>query len=288
MKKRIRISCIKLELIHVIAAVFLIFLVLTPNIMFYSDSLFTEYAFSAFWGSMYPEQNTTPDGGKLAIIIDDFGQDRSGVKEMMSINRHMTFAVMPFLSFSEFDAENAYTKGFEVIVHLPMESDIGKLSLVGPRPILSALGDMEIQQIVMDSFESVPHALGANIHMGGKAGGDKRVVSDILDMMKLKGLYFVDSRTSKKAVAKGLADEKGVLCFERNIFLDGNRNKEQIKQQLRAAGELALKKGYSIAFGHVGAEGGKKTAEAISEMLPEFDEKNIRLVFVSELKKIDF
>ncbi len=34
---------------------------------------------------------------RLAIIIDDFGSSGDGVKEMMSIDRHLTFAVMPFL-----------------------------------------------------------------------------------------------------------------------------------------------------------------------------------------------
>jgi polysaccharide deacetylase 2 family uncharacterized protein YibQ len=35
----------------------------------------------------------------------------------------------------------------------------------------------------------------------------------------------------------------------------------------------------------VGQEGGKVTAEAIKEMLPEFKRRNIELVFVSELNE---
>ncbi|MCX7710293.1 MAG: divergent polysaccharide deacetylase family protein [Clostridia bacterium] len=228
---------------------------------------------------------STHTEGKLAIIIDDFGQSRAGVKEMMSIDRHLTFAVMPFLSFSQSDAENAYQKNHEVIVHLPMESYNGKLSWVGPKPILSVLSDQEIQSLVIEAFDNVPHAVGANIHMGAKAGEDERVISDVLDIIKLKNVYFVDSRAARHPVAKKIADEKGILCYDRDVFIDGKKSKEFILKELKRAGDLSLKKGFAIAIGHVGTEGGKMTAEAIKEMLPYFDRNNIQLVYVSEIGK---
>ena len=61
----------------------------------------------------------SPIGGKLAIIIDDFGSSKKGVVEMMAINEHLTFAIMPFLENSRNDAVTAHEKGFEVIAHLP-------------------------------------------------------------------------------------------------------------------------------------------------------------------------
>src|SRR5690348_7506474 len=61
-------------------------------------------------------QSQNSDGGRLAIIIDDFGQNREGVKEMMSIPVHLTFAIMPFLTFTQSDAHTAYEKGYEIIV----------------------------------------------------------------------------------------------------------------------------------------------------------------------------
>ncbi len=237
---------------------------------------------SIIWGIADTDSNIS-DGGKLAIIIDDFGQSRAGVKEMMSIDRHLTFAIMPFLENSQSDAETAHEKGYEVIVHLPMEANYGKLSWVGPKPILANLNEHEVQKIVRESFESVPYAVGANIHMGSRASCEESIVSSILDVIKDKGLYFVDSLTAEHPIAKEISASKGVLCFERDIFLDGNKPKEAIKKQLQKAEELALKKGKAIAIGHVGPEGGMVTAEAISEMIPEFDDRKVQLVFISEL-----
>ncbi|HEX2944718.1 MAG TPA: divergent polysaccharide deacetylase family protein [Clostridia bacterium] len=223
------------------------------------------------------------DGGKLAIIIDDFGSGRDGVKEMMAIDRHLTFAVMPFLDYSHSDAEKAHEKGFEVIVHLPLEAYHGRMSWLGPEPILSGMNADRVRDIAQRSFDDIPYAVGANIHMGSKASGSEDIAHSILGVVKERDMYFVDSKTAYHPVCSKVSSEMGVVCFERDVFLDGKQPKSFVKKRLAEAGEIALKKGRAVAIGHVGIEGGKVTAAAISEMLPEFDEKGIQLVFVSEL-----
>ncbi len=223
------------------------------------------------------------EGGKLAIIIDDFGSGRNGVKEMMSINRHLTFAVMPFLDYSHSDAEKAHENGFEVIVHLPLEANQGKMSWLGPEPIMSSMDTDKVKDIAKRSFDDIPYAVGANIHMGSKASGNEDIATAILDVVREREMYFVDSRTTYHPVCKKVSSKMGVTCFERDVFLDGQQPKSFVKKRLAEAGEIALKSGQAVAIGHVGVEGGKVTAAAISEMLPEFDKKGIQLVFVSEL-----
>jgi hypothetical protein len=224
--------------------------------------------------------------GKLAIIIDDFGQSRDGVKEMMAINRHMTFEVMPFLEFSKEDAKKSHVKGFEVIVHLAMESNYGKMSWLGPRPIMATMQSDEVKKIVIDSFKTVPYALGANIHMGSKASDRENIISGVLDIIKEKNLYFVDSLTASHHISRKLAAQKEIACYERDVFLDGQQPKAYIKGQLIKAVDIAKERGYAIAIGHVGIEGGKPTAATIAEMLPYFESKNIQLVYISELKPL--
>lgn len=281
MKKCHFILLTKSQIINSIMLVIILSLVIALSIIFLSSN-YGNNSLNAY--NLAPLPQSDNPYGKLAIVIDDFGQDRNGVKEMMAIKRHLTFAVMPFLTYSQSDAKEAYENGFEVIVHLPMEPMKGKISWLGPKPILSTLSDSEVYQITSEAFNDVPYAVGANIHMGSKISTDERIMSDVLDIIKEKGVYFLDSKTSAKSVVQKIAEEKGVPYYERNTFLDGQTSKEHVKEQLRKAGDIALKTGKSIAIGHVGIEGGKVTAQAIAEMLPEFDVKNIQLVYVSELK----
>lgn len=233
-------------------------------------------------GSMSKTDNKS---GKLAIVIDDFGEDRNGIDEMMQINEHLTFAVMPFLTYSKTDAETAHEKGYEVIVHLPMEANNAPLSWVGPKPILASMNEDKIKQITNEAVQDIPYAVGANIHMGSKASSDEHVMASILSIIKSKGLFFVDSKTGEHSVVKKMADSQKVKCYERDVFLDNNKSKSYITGQLREAARIALKNGSALAIGHVGVEGGKITAESIKDMIPEFERENVKLVFVSELMK---
>ena len=226
---------------------------------------------------------TEGNRGKLAIIIDDFGEGRDGVSQMMLVPCRLTFAVMPFGTYSKRDAEDGFARGYEIIVHLPMEPMHGKASWLGSNPILCSQDDDKIGLITQMALFDVPHAVGANIHMGSKASADRRVMQCILGEVKKSNLFFVDSKTGSDSVVMEVADNLGVPCAQRNVFLDGQRPQSYIESQLRLAGKLAAKNGMAIAIGHVGVEGGMPTARAIRAMLPELDAMGVDVVFVSEL-----
>ena len=122
--------------------------------------------------------------------------------------------------------------------------------------------------------------------MGALASENKRIISTIMKVIKRKGYYFVDSVTSPRTICRSVAKPIGVRFIERNVFLEGtseNKTKAYIKQQLAAAGNMALKNGYAVAIGHVGSAGGKVTVQAIKEMIPQLEGKGIKLVYISEL-----
>lgn len=227
--------------------------------------------------------NTGNEPAKLAIIIDDFGSSREGVIEMMEIDRHLTFAIMPFMDHTKEDLASAIANNHEVIAHLAMEPERGKKSWLGPKPIMCSMPSEDVRKIVESAMEELTFAKGANIHMGSKASCEDMIMRTVLQVMKEKNLYFVDSRTGRKPVAKKIAEEIGVNCLENNIFLDGQKPKSHIMKKIKAAAETAKKKGHCIAIGHVGIEGGVPMAEAIKESYAMLDEMNVELVYVSEL-----
>ena len=223
----------------------------------------------------------------LAIIIDDFGQDRSGVKEMMEIKCPLTFAVMPLLGFSVQDAKKAKENGFEVILHLPMQSqNYDNPKWLGTLPIKISQTDQQVKDIVVESTQSVPFAVGINIHMGEKASNDERMITNVMQIAKEKNIYFIDSRTNKKSICKAVANEIKINFDERNVFLEsGSKRKQSVKKKLILASNIAIKKGKAIAIGHVGPAGGIATALAIKEMIPELEANGIEIVYVSQLFK---
>ena len=90
---------------------------------------------------------------------------------------------------------------------------------------------------------------------------------------------FLDSVTSDQSQAYHIAQEIGLVSFQRDIFIDGDSSVEYIKQKLWEAVSLAKKRGYSIAIGHVKPE----TYQALESFFYSFNDPEVEFVFLSEL-----
>lgn len=249
-------------------------------------------------GSAIAEGAMTPDTGeshqapqskaaheeklyKLAVIIDDFGNNQKGTQEMMSLPAKITVAVMPFLPTSKKDAEEAHRHGHDVIIHMPMEPQQGRASWLGPGAILSSMTDTEIRQKMEEAIDSVPYAIGINNHMGSKVTGDERIMSIVLDVCKERGLFFVDSKTNYHSVVGKLAAAKGLPAVANDLFLDDVHTVQHVTKQLQTAAQQAEEKEACIAIGHVGTFGGR-TAAALKESIPKL-QKKVQFVGIGDL-----
>ena len=226
--------------------------------------------------------------GLLAIVIDDFGLQRQGVSEMLSLDCKLTVAIMPFLEHTEDDAEDALENGKEIIIHIPMQSNYcGIASYLGPRPVTVSMSEQEVKAWLDDALSELPEAVGANIHMGSLCSTKEEIMTPVMSHLSQKGLFFLDSKTSGRSVCRNVAKKTGVGFYENRVFLEHEmKSKNYVKQCLRKAIGIAKEEGQCIAIGHVGCEGGSVTAQAILEMLPEMKKQGVRPVFLSELKEI--
>lgn len=223
--------------------------------------------------------------GELAILIDDFGYCGEGTEEMLALPIPYTAAVMPFSKCTEVDAEAVRQAGKEIFIHMPMESLTGKKEWVGEKGIFRDMTDEEIRERTKEAFAILPDAAGLNNHMGSAIMEDERSLSAVMDIIKEENAMFVDSMTTPNSVGRTVAAKKGVTFLGRDVFLDSTDDVEVVKANLRKAAEVALEKGYALAIGHVGPEGGLVTAQAIRELIPELEQAGITFVTVSELAK---
>lgn len=218
---------------------------------------------------------------RAAIVIDDFGNDMHGTKEMMNLPIPITVAVMPFLPTTKRDAEWAHKAGHEVIVHMPMEPKSGKMDKwLGPGAITTNLTDNEIRQRINAAIDDVPYAVGMNNHMGSKVTGDSRVMRIILEECQKRRVFFLDSHTNYRSVALKHASKIGVPCIENHIFLDDINTKQHISKQMKLLQEHLKEHDQCVVIGHVGSR--KKTAEVLGEVIPQL-RNEIEFVPVSKL-----
>lgn len=225
---------------------------------------------------------SAPVIGKVALVIDDFGINNPGTKEMLNTNVPFTAAVMPNMLFSREEAELLHAKGHEIILHMPLEAKGGRPEWLGPGALYTGLSSEELQRRLAQGLDSVPYAVGISNHMGSKGSENTAIAGEIVKFAQERNLYVLDSRTSESSLLAKAAEKAGLPWGRRDIFLDNSSNLSSIKKQLRLLIATAKKYGKAIGIGHVGPQG-PYTAQAIQELLPEFAKERIQIVPLSEL-----
>lgn len=215
---------------------------------------------------------------RVAIVIDDMGQDMRKLRELIALNAPITVAVLPNLSHSKDTAKEAHARGLEVLLHLPMEpKDLGDNN-PGKGALLTAMTSEEIRKQMEDDLTTVPFASGVNNHMGSRFTEDERQMRSVLNVVKKKKMFFLDSRTSSNSVAGKVAGDLGVRNADRDVFLDNSRDITYIKGQITELVSIARKHGSAIAIGHPHPE----TIEAIKESL-EVLNGSVEIVRLSDI-----
>ncbi|MGN7350845.1 divergent polysaccharide deacetylase family protein [Paenibacillus sp. 2003] len=239
------------------------------------------YAGISVGGPTVAASESTSNHNRLAIIIDDVGNDMKGTAEILAMPVKLTVAVMPFLPTTKKDAIAAHEKGMDVIVHMPMEPKKGRPEWLGPGAITSNLTDEEVRSRVEKAIDDVPHAIGMNNHMGSKITSDKRIMSIVLDVCKERGLFFVDSRTNFRSVVGELAVSKNMPPVGNDIFLDDQNSKQLIRKQLDLAAQRAIDKNICVVIGHVG-HSGMNTSAVIRESVSRL-QNQVQFVGIGDL-----
>jgi len=214
----------------------------------------------------------------VAVVFDDAGGRLADIEEIIAIGRPVIVAVLPGLAHSAEVARRARAAGLEVLLHLPVEPNDSTLPL-GPGGITVRMDDAAIQAAVHADLASVPGAIGVNNHMGSKGTADARVVRAILEVVKERRLFFLDSVTTPGSVVLPVAAEIGVPAAARAVFLDNVDEETAIRGQVQHLITLARARGTAIAIGHAT----RLTPRVVASMLDEFDRQGVMFVPLSTL-----
>ncbi|MFQ5428162.1 MAG: divergent polysaccharide deacetylase family protein [Thermodesulfobacteriota bacterium] len=227
-----------------------------------------------------PEKVSLPVA-RVAILIDDMGGNLSSLKEILSLELPITISVLPRLKHSREVSRIAAMSGRDVLLHLPMEPKNRVVNHPGPGVVLTEMAEPLIRKTVMEDLEFVPEAIGTNNHMGSRFTEDEPAMRKVFTILKERGLFFVDSRTTSASIGTRLATETGIPHATRDVFLDNERDVLYIDGQIKTLVNIARKRGTAIGIGHPYPE----TLAALKKVLPLLKEEGIEVVPVSELLK---
>lgn len=227
-----------------------------------------------------PEAERPPVVGqppRLAIIIDDIGNNRPVAEQLIALDLPLSFSVLPFTINADHLASLAAARGRDVMLHLPMEAIDSRLS-PGPGALMLSMSKETLLATLNRDLGTPYRPIGVNNHMGSRFTENQADMRVVLEALKERGLFFVDSETSAKSIAYRTAKELGVKAARRDIFLDNTPQVTSILAQIGKAIIFAQRHGQAIAIGHPRPS----TLEALRSALPRL-KTEVRMVPVHEL-----
>lgn len=242
---------------------------------------FITHTISVTWDAL-PQETPVPvqeqSSGKYlaAIVIDDLGASDYAVQRLLNMGADFTFSVLPHLEKSASIATRLHEEQKEILLHLPMEPQ--GYEYPGTGAILMNMTADAIQRAIHEDLQTVPFAVGVNNHMGSRLTASAEKMQAVVQTLREQNLFFLDSRTSGRTVAYKTAQQLGLRSAERKVFLDSIPGYDFARSQLQELAALAEQGKTAIAIGHPK----DATLKALEDMLPEFRERNIDIVRLSQ------
>lgn len=249
---------------------------------FYLKSGVRTHAIQIHFGTAATEQSqgtSAPQAGaKLAIILDDMGNDSRVAEEVFDLPYPLTISVLPNHEHSQEIAREAERRGYQVMLHLPMQAvSTEKPEAQELRPGMRA---PEVSRLVNQFLQDIPGAVGVNNHQGSEATSDPALMRELMPVLRDHHLFYIDSRTTAATVAYETAQNSRVPSAFRNVpFLDDVTEVGAVRKQLELALRGAREKGEAVAIGHPHPA----TLQALREVLPNAQSEGVRLTFASQL-----
>ncbi len=252
---------------------------------------FMIFAVFSIWFAINPNklygEASAKNAPMMAIVIDDFGSfDQSGVETLLKCKEPLTCAIIPNVDNTESNIKTVSELGHEIILHMPMQAHVNlPESWYGPVYIASYDSPETAWKKLDECLKQFPNVKGFNVHIGSGVTRNKTLMTAIYKYANEHNLYFLDSRTIETNGTTDACKDTNSIYLGRDVFLEADKNKSYagVKYRLNEAAKIAKEKGYAIAIGHVGAEGGENTAKAILDTLPEIEKQGVKIVPLSKI-----
>ena len=215
----------------------------------------------------------------VAVVIDDVGLSIPFTNQIAQIEKPVTVAFLPYGASNKNQVMKLKNAGFEVILHTPMMPHVQ--ASLAPNTLSPEMEYDDLQNrfnAMLDRFAGTG-MYGINNHMGSKFTESKKAMTAIVEVLKQKNMFFLDSKTSSKSVARSVCRTYNVPYISRDIFLDNEKDYDKIMQQFAATERVAKKRGYAVAIGHPYPQ----TLRALKDWEKNLDAHNIKLVPLSYL-----
>ncbi|ACI18988.1 divergent polysaccharide deacetylase family protein [Dictyoglomus thermophilum] len=222
---------------------------------------------------------------KIAFVVDDVVEDNFWTHELLNFPYTLNISIIPTRKTKDI-AEKVSKRGWEVLMHLPMESISypRDAKYLVSEAIMVGMDEVEIENIIKTHLERFGNVKisWVNNHMGSKVTQDSETMERVIKVFKKYNLAFLDSRTILNSVGYKMANRSGIPALENMLFIDHENDEERIKARFIQAVNIAKKRGWGVFILHLRP----KTIKVLNELDKEGFFNDLDLVRISDLYEV--
>ncbi|AWK88041.1 divergent polysaccharide deacetylase family protein [Azospirillum thermophilum] len=187
---------------------------------------------------------------RIAIVMTDMGL--SGVttgNALAKLPPGVTLAFVPFAERLDNWVERARGKGHEVMLSIPMEPLTYPRDDPGPNALLTMLApDRNLERLEWSLGKAMGY-VGITSTTGSKFTANPDAMRPVIDVLKARGLLYLDARVNPKSAGAPLATLAGVPRAIADKVIDRDLSRGAIDDQLRELETIARANGAAVGIG---------------------------------------
>lgn len=223
------------------------------------------------------EVDINPPQPSIAILIDDLGYNRLGMEASLKLPKEVALAILPETPFAKKTALASEQQQRITLLHAPMENQ--RAMKLGPGGLYQDMPEEKLKAVLAKNLEGLPGVKGVNNHMGSLLTTKENAMTWVMEILKGRSLFFIDSLTSADSVAGKIAKEHGLKTVTRDVFLDNIRSEKAIDKQFERLLKHARHNGAGLAIGHPYPE----TMKYLNERLAKIGMDGVKLIPITDL-----
>ncbi len=195
------------------------------------------------------------------------GRSLAALAPVYALRRPLGLGILPRQAYSVEISKDAPAHGVEPLLDVPIDG-------AGA----AAMRDPAIRQMVLDDFFTAPGVVGMRFDAGvHTAAPDARVVRDVLDVARARGVWFLDAPGG--SAGAGIARTLGVPALAATDEIDASPSSEAVASRVRALIARARRTGQAVGIARLDGP----ALGVVARLLPEFDRAGVALVPPSAL-----
>ena len=216
----------------------------------------------------------------IGLVMVGLGMNAKNTEQaILTLPRNITLAFSPYAQNLDDWVGMARKYGHEVMIGLPMEPDDFPLSDPGPRALMTSLDSTQNLLRAEWILARARGLVGVVSVMGSKFAASDRHIRPVVQMMKDRGLMYLDAEETQRSLGAQLSANLTVPNAVGNLVVDARVGRRSIDAALRDLERLALRTKVAIGI----ARPYPVTIQRINRWVGGLDRREIALAPVTYL-----